>query len=123
MSRKVTLYLDPKDPYCAEIEKFLKECEVNLVVHDIRNNPLNASQLSQLLGNFDLEHFLNDNGKSSKAKRLDTSLANRKKTLELLAADNGLLRWPFVVSGRLMTVGYDRRLIRQMLQIKVEEKQ
>ena len=53
-----------------------------------------------------------------KIKDLDTSPANRQKILELLVEDIGLLRKPIVVSGRLMTMGYDRRKIMDMLQIK-----
>lgn len=118
MIKKVILYTDPKDPYCVEVEKFLQGCEIILKIHDIRKNPLNVRQLSRLLKHFNLEHFLNPNGKSGKMKKLDTSPANRQKILELLAEDIGLLRKPIVVSGRLMTMGYDRRKIMDMLQIK-----
>lgn len=121
MVRKVTLYSDPKDPYCVEIEKFLKGFEIILTVHDIRTDPLNAKQLSNLLGHFELEHFVNSNGKSS--KKLDLSSANREKILDLIADDNSLLKKPLIVSGRLMTIGYDRRKILDMLQIKADQSQ
>ena len=121
--KKVILYTDPKDPYCAEIEKFLKGFEISLRVHDLRSNPLTPRQLSGLLGHIDLEHFVNSNGNSGKSKKLDTSPANREKVLEMFAEDIGLLRKPIVVSGRLMTLGYDRRNILSMLQLKADEAQ
>jgi regulatory protein spx len=119
--KKVTLYTDPKDPYCTEIEKFLKGFDISLHVHDLRSNPLTPRQLSELLGHFDLEHFVNSNGNSGQGKKIDMSPANREKTLELIAKDIGLLRKPIIVSGRLMTLGYDRRNILSMLQLKVDE--
>jgi regulatory protein spx len=121
MSKKVTLYTDAKDPYCAEVEKFLKGFNIILQVHDIRLKPLNERQLSNLLGYFDLAHFLSSNGKSGKTKDLDTSLSNRPEILKMIAEDNSLLRKPIVVSGRLMTLGFDRRIIQDMLQIKADD--
>jgi arsenate reductase-like glutaredoxin family protein len=121
MAKRVKLYTDPNDPYCAEIEKFLKGLEIVLEVHDIRANPLNVNQLSGLLGNFDIEHFLNLNGKTGKKKKLDLSPANRQVVLEAIAQDNGLLHRPIVVSGRLVTFGYGRKKILDMLQIKLND--
>ncbi len=121
--KKVTLYIDPKDPYCTEIEKFLRGFRIVLEIHDIRSKPLNARQLSRLLGYGDLCHFLNSNGKSSKLKDLDTSIANRDQILEMIAGDNALLQKPIIVSGRLMTFGYDRRTIMNMLQLTMDDSQ
>jgi arsenate reductase-like glutaredoxin family protein len=121
--KKVTLYTDHKDPYCTEIENFLKGFEISLLVHDLRSNPLTPRQLSDLLGHYDLEHFVKVNGNSGKIKKIEISPANREKILELIAKDIGLLRKPIVVSGRLMALGYDRRAILNMLQLKIEESQ
>ena len=119
--KRVTLYIDPKDPYCVEIEKFLRRFDIILKVHDLRSNPLTIPQLSNLLGYNEPEHFFNPNGKSAKFKGLDTSLTNRREVLEIIAEDNTLLKTPIVVSGRLMSIGYDRRTILRMLQLKDEE--
>ena len=118
--KKVTLYMDPKDPYCAEIEKFLKGFDILLTVHDLRANPLNVNQLSGLLKHFDVEHFLNGNAKSAKDKSPDLTGANRQDVINMIAKDNSLLRKPIIVSGRLITFGYDRRTILNMLQLKPE---
>lgn len=119
--KKVTLYIDPKDQYCTEIEKFLKSFDLDLKIHDVRSKPLNARQLSKLLGYGDLGHFLKSNGKSGKSKDFDMSIANRDQILELIAEDNDLLQKPIIVSGRLMTFGCDRRTIMNMLQLTSED--
>jgi arsenate reductase-like glutaredoxin family protein len=90
-------------------------------VHDIRKNPLNVRQLSGILRHFDLEHFISPQAKSKNLKKMDTSSANRREILELMAADIGLLQKPIIVSGRLMTMGCDRRTISDMLQLKIDE--
>ena len=123
MAKRVKLYTDQNDPYCAEIEKFLKGLEIILEVHDIRANPLNVNQLAGLLGNYDIEHFLNLNGKNGKGKKLDLSPANRQVVLEAIAQDNGLLQRPIVVSGKLITFGYSRKKILDMLRIKMKDVQ
>jgi len=123
MIKKVTLYSDPKDPYCAEIEKFLRGFEVTLKVHDLRANPLNVYQLSGLLKHFDIEHFLNGNAKSAKGKAPDFSKVSRQEVIDMIAADNSLLRKPIIVSGRLITFGYDRQTIMNMLQLRSDSAQ
>lgn len=124
MIKKVILYSDPKDPYCAEIEKFLKGFDIILTVHDMRTNPLTVNQLSNLLKHFDLEHFLNGNAKAGKGKKaLDFSSLGRQEIMEMIAEDNSLLRKPIIVSGRLITFGYDRRTIMNMLQLKSPDSQ
>jgi arsenate reductase-like glutaredoxin family protein len=121
--KKVTLYTDPKDPFCAEIEKFLRGFEISLQVHDLRSKPLTPRKLGNLLGHFDLEHFVDSNGNSGKAKKLDISFGDRDKILELMAKDIGLLRKPIIVSGRLMALGYDKHNILKMLQLEIDESQ
>jgi arsenate reductase-like glutaredoxin family protein len=104
-----------------EIEKFLRGLEINLTVRDIRKNPLDYRQLSKLFKSFDLEHFVNPCSNSGKEKTFDLTAADRKDVLQQLADDNSCLRRPIVVCGRLMTVGYDRRRIVEMLQIDAAE--
>lgn len=125
MIKKVTIYTDPKDPFCAEIEKFLSGLDIVLSIYDMRSNPMNAKQLSKLVGYVNIEHFVNSNGnsngKSGKGKKkVDISNSSRQEILEMMANDIGFLRKPIIVSGRLMTMGYDRRKILDMLQIKIE---
>jgi len=89
-------------------------------VHDLRARPLNFGQLSKLLKNFDIEHFLNTNAKTGKNKSPDLNLTNRQEVIQMIADDNSLLQKPIIVSGRLITFGYDRRTILNMLQLKPE---
>lgn len=120
MIRKVTLYTDPNDPYCTEIEKFLRGLEIDLTVYDMHARPLTVAQLRGLLRSFNLENFINPFSKSPKARELDVTGTSRKDILKLLAEDNALLIRPIIVAGRLMTAGYDRRRILTMLQMPAD---
>ena len=118
MNTKVTIYSDPNDTHCADVEKFLKNFELDLQVHDIRTAPLNSEQLLGLVKHFDLEHFLNYNFNTTEQNYFEKSSNHRQEIIDLIAKDNRLLRKPIIVSGQLMTVGWNYDSIIEMLQIK-----
>jgi len=118
MNTKVTMYSDPKDTHCAEVEEFLKSFKLDLQVHDIRTTPLNSEQLFGLVKHFDLEHFLNYDLSTSEQNYFEKSPNHRQEVIDLIAKDNRLLRKPIIVSGQLMTVGWNYDSIIEMLQIK-----
>ena len=118
MKKRVTLYSNPDDTACKNVEKFLNEQDVILKVHDIKTRPLDYNQISKLLKNFDLKHFYNSNGHSKgKKKTAEPETTNRNKIIEKMAEDNSLLRLPLILSERLLTVGDNTNRIEIMLQI------
>jgi arsenate reductase-like glutaredoxin family protein len=75
-------------------------------------------EICRLLRHFDLKHFLNSQSKSYKKFNLHEDIPDRAEVLDLIADDNDLLIKPIIVSGRLMTVGFNKAKILEMLQIK-----
>jgi arsenate reductase-like glutaredoxin family protein len=115
--RQVTLYGNLRDPYCGEMINLLNQAGVRLRVHDIKQNPLNSGQIAGLIRNHDVERFLNPSSAPYKKNKLGKSLPDRQEVIELLAGDNDLFRTPIVVSGNMMSIGFDPRQIAGMLQI------
>ena len=118
MKKRVTLYSNPDDTACKNVEKFLMEQDIVLNVHNIKNKPLDHGQILKLLRNFDIKHFYNSNGHSNgKKKTVEATAPDRSNILEKMAEDNSLLRLPIVMTDRLMTVGDNINRIGIMLQI------
>jgi regulatory protein spx len=115
MNKKVILYANTDDPCFGEIREYLEEQEVSLQVHNIAQRPLNYPEISELGRHYDLHHFLNTNSKSFKKNGLDKTLPSRQEVIDLIARDNDLLNRPIIITGRLMAIGYNREMIREML--------
>ncbi|HUV31623.1 MAG TPA: ArsC/Spx/MgsR family protein [Acidobacteriota bacterium] len=105
------------DERCHDARKFIEDAGVMLDVRDIAENPLSVYELDGLLGYWDISHFLNRMSEAYSKYGLDKKLPGRDELLDLIAKDHTLLRRPIVRSGRLMTVGYDRRKISEMFRI------
>jgi len=115
MNKKVILYANTDDPSFGEIREYLEEQEVNLHVHNIGQQPLKLPEISELVRHYNLNHFLNSNSASYKKNKLDKALPSRQEVIELIAQDNDLLNRPIIISGRLMAIGYNRDMIKEML--------
>ncbi len=118
MRKQVIVYSDPKSADCQEVENYLTEQEVNFRVHDISAHPLDLRRIRSLVRHLDVRNFLDSRRPACHKYKLDNGLPERDDLLALLAEDNGLLRLPIVVAGRLMTVGACRRALDDMLQLK-----
>lgn len=120
MIKEVTIYSDPDNPTCARVEKFLSELEIKLKVHDIKAQPLNYNQISNLLQHFQIDHFYNSNGFSQKTTKdkAEPIQLDRNEVIEKMAANNKSIRLPIIATNRLMTVGDNLDTIKIMLQIK-----
>ncbi len=118
LRRQVMLYAKPDDPFCGEIISLLEKAGVKLRIHDLTKQPLNSVQISGLIRHNDVERFLNPYSKLYKKNELGKSLPSRQEVIDLIAGDNDLFRVPIVVSGSMISVGYDPRQIAGMLQLK-----
>ncbi len=118
MRKRIDLYVNPKEQACQDIEKFLQDLEIRLVIRNIETEPLNYNEIVALFRHFDLKHFLNSESKAYKKHKLDQGLPDRKEIFTLMADDNTLIRRPIVVAGRLMVVGCNIDKISEMLQIR-----
>nr|MBN2276561.1 hypothetical protein [candidate division Zixibacteria bacterium] len=119
MIRQVDLYVHPNDSVGEEAKGFLEELEVILKVHDLKKSPLGRNQIEGLLRHFKPAHFFNPNYNGLGRKKADSVINNRREVIDLISLDNGYLKTPVVVYGRLMTVGFNRITIKTMLRMNV----
>ncbi len=113
--KKIIVYYNPDDPNSKAHIEFFENLDVVLKAHDVKNKPLIAAQISKLICYYDLRHFLDSNHKLYKKHKLDTAALSRDEILGLIEQDNLLLRLPIIVIGRLSTIGFNEKRIREML--------
>lgn len=104
---------------CADGISFLKENGIVLKVRDLAEEPLTRSELSEILGYLNPKHFIDMSSATFKKEKLDQKMLPRGEMLELIEKNPDLLRHPIIVSGRLITVGANRKQLIDMLQISI----
>lgn len=117
--KRAMFYTSSKDERCAETQKFIESAGIILDVRDMSKQPLTEDELARLIGNLELQHFLNPAAESYDEFDVDKHLTDRHAVIKLIAKDNTLLRRPIIRSTRLISIGHDRRKISDMLQIKM----
>lgn len=122
MRKKVVLYGDPRAAYSAKIKELLEAQDVVLDVRDLSTQPLSYHEIARLLRHLELKHFVTPDFDWNSVKHDDQGRPDREEIFRMMAADNALLRWPLLESGRLLTVGDDLRRLRRMLLIRDDEK-
>ncbi len=115
MIKKIILYYNPDDPNSKEHIDFFENLDVVLKPHDVKNKPLTAVQIGKLICYYDLKHFLDSNHKLYKKNKLESTDLSRDEIIGLIEQDNLLLRLPIIVIGRLSTIGFNEKRIREML--------
>lgn len=113
--KKIILYYNPDDPNSKEHIEFFENLDVVLKTNDVKNKPLSAAQISKLICYYDIKHFLDPNHKLYKKYKLDSVTLSRDEILGLIEQDNLLFRLPIIVIGRLSTIGFNEKRIREML--------
>jgi arsenate reductase-like glutaredoxin family protein len=116
-TKRATFYTTDDDDRCQEARKFIEELGVILDIRNIEKNPLTVDELKALYGYCDMSHFVNQLSDAYTANGLDKGFPERDELIELMAADFRLIRRPIIKSSRLMTVGYDKQRITEMLQL------
>jgi len=90
---------------------------VLLSIRDIGEKPLTEHELVELIGNLQINHFLNKMSESYLKHHLDQATHGREEIIKLMVSDHTLLRRPIIKSSRLLYIGCDKRKIAEMLQI------
>lgn len=119
--KRAKLYSYGDDARCDEVRKFIEDAGILLDIHDMSEKPLSRAELSDLIGNLNIEHFINNLSDSYAKNNLGEGRPDREKVLDLMAEDHTLIRRPIVVSSRLLTIGCDKRKIADMLQINASD--
>lgn len=115
--KRATFISYGSDEQCVETKQFIEEAGVLLTVRDIEKNPLSFVEVDQLIGYIDPRHFLNMASPAYEKGGLDQKLPSRRDLIAMIAEDHTLLRRPIIQSGRLTTVGCDKKSIATMLQL------
>ncbi|MBD3257919.1 hypothetical protein GF377_05765 [candidate division GN15 bacterium] len=99
------------------IRKFIEDAGVQLQIRDWQQQPPTVDELDRLLGHIPMKYFVNPASPSYEAKKLDEQLPSRGELLQMMADDPSLLRRPIIKTTRLITVGFDKKKIAEMLQL------
>lgn len=108
-------------PGADETKSFLEENGVVVIERDISKKPLTKRELGAILGYLNPKHYLDTASSVFRKKKLDETIPERNELLELIIEHPDLLRNPIVLSGRLVTIGSNRKQLIDMFQIKVSD--
>lgn len=119
MVRQIEIYTYQEDDKISELKDTCEENHIRYFIRDLKKEPLSAGQLSNLLKNYDIKHFIIDNGNGSRKLIDNLKTIPREEVLEKLAANNNkMLKSPIIVAGRLTTVGINWETIRHILYLE-----
>ncbi|MEK7775620.1 MAG: ArsC/Spx/MgsR family protein [Candidatus Zixiibacteriota bacterium] len=116
--KRATLFTYGSDERSEETRRFIEDGGVIVDVRDLALKPLTLDEVEKLIGNLEIQHFINPLSESFEKLNLDDKRINRGEVLKAMAGDNTLLRRPIIKSTRLVAVGHDKRKIAEMLQLK-----
>jgi regulatory protein spx len=118
LKRAQMFYLNPSSG-ADETRNFLEENGVVVVERDLTRKPLTRKELSTILGYLDPRHYLNPLSPAYTKRKLDKRIPPRPELLDLIVEHPDLLRDPIIMSGRLLTIGNNRKQLIEMFQITV----
>ncbi len=121
MQKKAQFFYRNPCAVCNEVKSFLQEHGVIIVARDINEKPLRRDELSAILGYLDPRHYLDVTSDAYHKQKLDKLLPGRNELFALIEGSPELLRHPIIVSGRLLTVGTNRRQLIEMFQLTVSD--
>jgi arsenate reductase-like glutaredoxin family protein len=120
--KRATFISYGNDDTCAETRRFIENAGIVLEVRDLLKHPFTEDEVFRLIGNWDIQMFLNPVSEAYHKLKLDEQMPARHEIIKLIASDPTLLRRPIIRNARLMTIGCDRRRIAEMLQISMNGK-
>lgn len=103
------------------IRKYIEDAGVQLDIRDWQQRPPTVDELDKLLGHLPLKYFLNPASPSYDKHKLGETQPAREDLLKLMVSDPSLLRRPIIKTSRLMTVGFDKKKITEMLQLNATD--
>lgn len=115
--KRATFYTYGNDDLCAEMQQFIEDAGILLTVRDISEKPFTAPEFYELVGNLNLEHFINPVSKVHPANDNGNDAIDRRKLFEMVNDDPSVLRRPILKTSRLVTIGADKRKIAEALQV------
>jgi len=119
MLKRAQFYYRNSSPGAEDAKRFLEDHGVVVSARDILKQPLTKRELTLILGYHDPKHYLDITSPAFRRKKLDKSMPPRGELLEMILEHPELLRSPVVLSGRLMTIGFNRQQLIEMFQLTV----
>lgn len=119
MLKRAQMYCRYPSKGAEEAKSFLEEHGVMVIERDIAKKPLTRKELGVILGYHNPRHYLDTASPVYTKKKLDKKMPSRPELLDMIVENPDLLRNPIVLSGRLMTIGNNRKQLIEMFQIKV----
>ena len=119
MLKRALMYYRMPCARCEETLQFLEDNGVTVSARDIAKDPLTKNELSSIVGYLNPKHYVNPGSPAFTKNGLDEKLPPREELLEMIEQCPDLLRHPIVVTGRLMTIGSNRRQLVDMLQLNI----
>jgi len=114
-SQRVLFLCYGEDNVCSETVKYIEEFGVTVIVRDLSKNPMSEPELERLIGNLEINHFVNTLSESYEKNGWDKERPSRSEMIKSMAADCTLIRRPIIKSSRLITIGLDKSKISEML--------
>jgi arsenate reductase-like glutaredoxin family protein len=119
MQKRAQMYYRNPCAACEETKTFLENHGVLVKVRDLTRDPLKKNELNVLLGYHDPRHYIDVMSPSFQKRKLDEEMPSREELITMIVENPDLLRHPIVLSGRLMTIGFNRQQMIEMFQLTV----
>lgn len=121
MQKRAQMYFRNPCSLCEDAKRFLEDHGVFIKVRDMTRDPLRKQELDALVGFHDPRHYLDPLSPNFSKMKLDETIPSREELMTMVTEHPDLLRHPIVLSGRLMTIGFNRQQMIEMFQLTVSD--
>ncbi|HGF7118346.1 TPA: transcriptional regulator SpxA [Enterococcus faecium] len=113
----LTLYTSPSCTSCRKARAWLQEHQIPFVERNIFSEPLNSSELKEILQMTEdgTEEIISTRSKVFQKLNMDLDDLPLQELLELVQNNPGLLRRPIMIDDKRLQVGFNEDEIRRFL--------
>jgi Spx/MgsR family transcriptional regulator len=97
----------PSCTTCRKAKAYLQKLGAELEVRSFEKQPLNKTELDELIGERDYKQFLSTRNELFKTKNMKEHPPTRAQAIALMAEHPNLIRRPVVIRGQKLVLGYD----------------
>ena len=110
--RRVRFYQKSSCGDCRKAREVLSHMGLNLDVRDLFREPLNRSELTELIGSTDVREFLNPASVMFRQRRMESAPPTRAEAIRLMMEDPNLIRRPIIIKGKRKVFGFEKTILR-----------
>lgn len=115
--KRATFMILENDDRCEDVRRYIEDAGILLDVRNLRENPPSVRELESMFGHNPLTYFVNAASSDYERLGLDRRAPDRAEMLALISENPGLLRVPIIKTVRLLTIGCNKDLVAEVLQI------